>query len=102
MPLGSPLGFVVILRELQRRRHLLVGQKPVAMRIVQIIRAILKEHSDRLGRSFADERRINITAAAAGDIGPKCNAGETANLTEHLSELIGTLPYHGVRANFTG
>src|SRR5438445_9941911 len=54
---GSPDGFVIVLRKLQRGLHLLVGQKPIAMHIVQIIRSILKENPNRLGRRLANQGR---------------------------------------------
>src|SRR5881394_4343218 len=102
MPLGSPFGFVIILRKLQRRRHLLVGQKPVAMRIVQVIGAILEEHANRLWRSFANQRRIYIATAAAGYVWLECDAGKTADLAENFAKLIGPLPGDGKGADSPG
>ena len=46
---------VVVLLVLQRRRHLLVGQRPVAVLVVQVARAVLQEDADRLLLGLADQ-----------------------------------------------
>src|SRR3954470_9981559 len=72
---------VVVLGKLQRRRHLLVGEEPVAERIVQIVRPVLQKYSDRLGRlSLADQRRVVMAAA---------DVGEAADVAEHLAKCVG-------------
>src|SRR5205085_10533833 len=69
---GAPVGFVVVFGELQRRRHLLIRQEPVAMDVIQVVAAVLEENADRLGRRFADERGIEVAAAAARNVGTIC------------------------------
>src|SRR5437867_3139454 len=63
----------VITRELKRRKHFLIREKPVASVIVQIVGAILKEHSDRPGFRLANQRRIIVASAEAHEC---ADAGE--------------------------
>src|SRR5207249_789497 len=39
----------------QRRRHAQIGERPVAMLVVQVVLAVLQEDADRLVRRLADE-----------------------------------------------
>ena len=45
---GAILKLEIIPREFQRRCHVLIGEWPVAMRVVQIVRALLEKDTDRL------------------------------------------------------
>src|SRR3954469_3425692 len=99
MPLCAPVRLVIIFRKLQCCRHLLIGQKPVAVRIVQVIGSILKKNPDRLWRRLPNQRRINIAAAAAGDVWFKRDAGKTADLAEDFAKLVGPLPGDGEGAD---
>src|SRR5439155_16515945 len=83
---GAELEFVVVTHELQRRRHLLVRQRPVPVQIVQVVRAVLQKHSDRLFLRLADQRRIVVSAA---------DVGETADMAEDLAEFFWPFPCHG-------
>ena len=50
---------VVVARELQRCGHRLVGERPVAELVVEVVRAILQEHADRLLVRLADQARVD-------------------------------------------
>src|SRR4051794_17368863 len=89
---GAPDGFVVVFCELQGGLHLLIREKPVAMHVVQVIRTILEENANRLGRGFTNQRWINIAAAAAGDVRTKGDAGEAADVADDFAKLIRPLP----------
>src|SRR5688572_15028479 len=78
---------MIVAHELERRRHVLVRERPVPMQVVEIVAAILQEHAERLGGfSLPDQRRVNVSAA---------NVGEAANMTDDLAERIGSLPRDG-------
>ena len=61
----------VLVRPLERGKHLLIGEKPVSMRVVEIVCAILEENLQRLDRSLADEQsgRGRRPGAWAGRLG---------------------------------
>src|SRR5688572_9998300 len=85
------LEFVIVAPERQRFRHFLIGQGPVSVLVVQIVRAILKKYTDRLhGFGLANERRIIVPpfaqSWAAGDV------GEAAYPRKHFAEFVGALP----------
>src|SRR5262249_31808223 len=93
----SPLEFEIVLGESQRFGHLLVGQWPIAMLIVQIVFAVLQEDADRLLRSLANQRLVIVSAFAqrrpAGDV------GKAADPRQNFAELIRALPRDGERAD---
>src|SRR5215475_2056213 len=93
----SKLEFEIVLGEGQRFSHLLVGQGPVAMQIVEVVFAVLKEDADRFRRSLADQRRIIVSAFAqrrpAGDV------GKAADPRQNFAELIRALPGDGEGAD---
>src|SRR5262249_1555420 len=74
---------VVVLHELQRRGHLLVRQRPVAVQVVEVVLAVLEEDADRLLLRLADHPRIDVAAA---------DVRETADVAEDLAELVRPLP----------
>src|SRR5215510_4715911 len=84
------LEAVVVVHELERRSHLLVGQWPVAVLVVQVARAVLQEDPDRFWFRLADDSRIDV---------PTADVCEAANGAEHLSKLVGTLPGDRERAD---
>lgn len=43
----SILKFVIILHKLERRRHLLIGERPVAVEVIEVVASFLKEYADR-------------------------------------------------------
>ena len=47
----------------QRVFHLLIGQPPIAVGELEVVGPVLKEDADGLGLDFADQVRIDITAA---------------------------------------
>src|SRR5262245_57664244 len=54
------LEAVIVARIRQRLRERLVCQRPVSVRVVQIVGAVLEEHADRLLRRLADERFVVV------------------------------------------
>src|SRR4051812_24064517 len=89
----SQLELVIVTFELQRSRHLLIGQRPVAMKIVEVVLAILKEDSNRLFGRFADE---------SGVIVPLSDVGKASDLTEDFMEQIGPFPRDRPRTDPAG
>src|SRR5262245_47385851 len=81
---------VIVLRELQRLGHGLIGERPVPIGVVDIVLAVLQEDANRLWRRLANQRRIVVSAlapcGAAGDI------REAADPRQHFAELVGPLP----------
>src|SRR6185437_11040084 len=51
---------------LQRRQHLLIGQVPVAMLVVEVRGAILQENADGPDGILADQARIGVAARDHG------------------------------------
>src|SRR5262245_65475 len=86
----AELEAVVVALELQGRRHLLVGQRPVAELVVQVLPAALQEHADGLLRLRADQGRVDVAAA---------DVRETADVRQHLAELVRHLPRGRERAD---
>src|SRR5207253_3206677 len=84
---------VIIVSELECRGHLLIGEWPAPVRVVQIARAILQEDADRLAWRFAYLPGIDV---AAPDI------GEAAHVTQHFAEEVWPLPRHGKGADAAG
>src|SRR5262245_54781639 len=93
----SPLEFEIVFGESQRFGHLLVGQGPIAMLIVQIVFAVLQEDADWLLRSLANQGLVIVSAFAqrrsAGDV------GKAADPRQDFAELIRALPRDGERAD---
>src|SRR5687767_11942310 len=60
---------MIVAGELQRRGHFLVRERPVAVQIIEIIRAILQEDAERLRLllRFANEPRVHVAAADIGE-----------------------------------
>src|SRR5262252_10980482 len=92
-----PFEFEIVLGVSQRFGHLLVGQGPIAMLIVQIVFAVLQEDADRFLRSLANQRLVIVSAFAqrrpAGDV------GKAADPRQNFAELIRALPRDGERAD---
>ncbi len=61
--------FVVVLHEFQRGGHFLIRQAPVAVQVVEVVRAFLQKDPQRLHFGLADDRRIDVPAA---DVGENC------------------------------
>src|SRR5206468_1276673 len=84
---------VIIPRELQALGHLLVGQGPVAVGVVEVVGAILEEDADRLPARLADQGFVVVApfapGLAAGDV------GEAADPRQHLAKLVRPLPGDG-------
>src|SRR5262249_31432047 len=89
----APDRLVVVLLEFEGRFHLQVAEIPVPGRIVEVVRAILEEHADRLLRRLADDAWIAVAAA---------DVGETADVAEDLAEQVRPFPRHRERADAPG
>ena len=88
----------VVLLELQGFGHLLVGQGPVAVLVVQVVVAVLQEDADRLGRiGLANHDGVGV--AAGFQVLAGLYPGETADPGENLAELFGPLPGDGEGAD---
>ena len=86
---GIALGPVeprVVAHELERCRHLLVGERPAAERVVVIAAGVGEVDAERLGLGLSDERRIRIPAAE-----PR----EAPDRGKHAAEGIRSLPGDG-------
>ncbi len=71
--------FVIIFGELERLGHLLVGQGPVAVGVVEVVGAVLEEGADRLRGGLADQGLVVMApfagGLAAGDVGEATDPG---------------------------
>lgn len=76
--------------ESQRGGHLLVGEWPVSMFIIEVAASRLKEDFDRLAVGFANEGFAVVTAS---------DVGEAADMTEDSAEGIRAFPGDGPGAN---
>ena len=89
--------FVVVPGERERLGHLLVGQGPVAVVVVEVVGAVLEEDADRLLGGLADQGLVVVApfapGLAAGDV------GEAADPREDLAELVRPLPGDGPGAD---
>ena len=69
---------VVVLGESQGLVHLQIREPPVAVSVVQVLLAVLQEHSDRLVRfGLSDEGRVDVATA---------DVREAPDMTEHLAK----------------
>src|SRR5262249_14185374 len=84
---------VFIPRELQSGRHLLIGQRPVAMLVVQVVGAVLEEDTDRLPLRLANDARIYVPAA---------DVNEAADVAEHFAEQVRPFPGYCERTDAAG
>ncbi len=83
---------VIIASEGERAGHLLVRERPVAVQVVQVVRTVLQENSDRLALRLADPSGNDVPAA---------NVHKAADLAQHLAEVVGSFPRHRKGANPT-
>src|SRR5215204_2479878 len=81
---------VIVAGEGERLGHLLVGERPVAVLVVEVVGPVLEEDADWLARRLADERRIIVAALAQRR--PTGDVDEAADPGEDFAELIGALP----------
>src|SRR5436309_9199335 len=80
---SAEVELVIVAAELQRSRHFLVGQRPVAMQVVEVLLAILQEDADWFLFRLANQRRIDM---------PAPDISEAANVTEHFAKSLRMLP----------
>jgi len=81
---------IIVLRERQRLRHLLVRERPIPVLVVEIARPVLQENPQRLLLRLADQRRVDV---------PSPDVGETPDVAQHLAERVRALPGHGKGAD---
>src|ERR1051326_4102068 len=86
----AELEFIIISGKFQRCRHLLVGQRPIPVEVVQVFRAVLQEYPDRLLFRLADQSRIHMASA---------NVSEASDVAEHFAKSIRAFPCHRPGAN---
>src|SRR5437773_12280195 len=91
--LGAELELVVVSHELERGGHFLVRQWPVAVQVVEVLRAVLQENPYRLLFSFANQRWIDVASA---------DVSETADRAEHFAKFIRPFPGDRPRADAAG
>ena len=84
---------VIVTGELERGRHVLIRERPVAELIVEIIATILKEDAQGLLLRLANHGGIHIAAT---------NVGEGTDVADHLAEGFGMLPGDGESADAAG
>src|SRR5579872_6591499 len=81
---------VIVAGKRERLRHLLRREGPVAVVVIEIVLAILKEDADGLPRRLADHRLVVVATFAAGGAGG--DVREAANPREDLAEFVRALP----------
>ena len=79
----APFKLEIISGKGQRFGQRLIRQRPIAVGIVQIVRAVLKKDADRFLLRLADQKRIDVAAA---------NVGKASNQADDFAELIGSVP----------
>ena len=79
----------VVLLELQRSVHLLFGQGPVAVLVVQVAGAALQEDAQWFALGLASQCGIVVTAA---------DVSEAAHVTHHFTKHAWPLPRYLKRA----
>ncbi len=84
---------VIVFCEGEGFGHLLVGEPPVAVGIVEILSAVLKPNAQRAFVLLANEGGVNVSAA---------DVGEAADVADDLAEEVGSLPRDGEGANSAG
>src|SRR5437868_4819303 len=60
VPAVAVLETVIVLGKFQGGSHLLVRQRPIAVRVIQIARSILHEDADWLRLGLADQGRVDV------------------------------------------
>ena len=77
------MNSVIVAHELERCGHLLIGQRPIPVEIVEVAGAILERNFDRLALRLANQPGVDIAAA---------NVGEAADVAEHFAKLLEVAP----------
>ncbi len=63
---------IIVLRKRQGLGHLLVGQRPVAVVVVEVVGAVLEEDADRLLRASCGSRPRSCGPLRAGSCRWRC------------------------------
>src|SRR2546423_11456133 len=81
---------IVIPCKFQRSGHLLVRERPTAVQVIQIIRAILQKNANRLLWRSPNDRGINVSTA---------NIREAADVAQDFAKRICPFPSNSPGAN---
>ena len=76
----------IVVRKPQGRLHLFVGEWPIAMPIVEVVQAFLKEYPNGFGLRFSNPRRIDV---------PAPDVDEASDMAHDFLKGIRPLPGHG-------
>ena len=74
---------VTISLELERRRHFLIGQRPVAVEVVQVLGSFLQEDFQWFLLCLSNQKGVDMAAA---------NIDIASDVTDDLAESIGSFP----------
>src|SRR3954471_16991027 len=88
----------------QGGEHLLVGEKPIAMFVVEIGAAVLEEDADAADRALADHAGIEVAAGDERLTGTRRRIADrsvAADLGDDVAERIGPMPGDSEGANRT-
>ena len=78
--------FVIVFGEGEGFGHLLVGEPPIAVGIIEVLATVLKPDAKGSLILLPNERRISVTSP---------NVGEAADVADDLAEEVGPLPGDG-------
>ena len=85
--------FVIVFGEGEGFGHLLVGEPPIAVGIIEVLATVLKPDAKGSLILLPNERRISVTSP---------NVGEAADVADDLSEEVGPFPGHGEGTDSSG
>ena len=85
--------FVIVFGEGEGFGHLLVGEPPIAVGIIEVLATVLKPDAYGAFVLLPNERRISVTSP---------NVGEAADVADDLSEEVGPFPGHGEGTDSSG
>lgn len=85
--------FVIVFGEGEGLVHLLVGEPPVAVGVIEVLSTVLEPDAKRPLVLLADEGGVDVAAA---------DVGEATNMADDFAEKVGTLPGDGEGADAAG
>src|SRR3569832_1204156 len=94
----TELELVVIAGERERFGQRLIRERPVSVRVVQIVLAILQEHANRFAWERLPHQRFVVMAALPKRLAVR-NVGEAPDPRQHLAELVRAFPGGGERTD---
>src|SRR4051812_11903510 len=93
VPAISQFKLVVVVFELKRGSHLPIRERPIAVKIIEIIFSVLEENAKRLLLRFSNQGRVNVATT---------NVGEAADMAQDLVEQVRSFPCDDPGANSAG